>query len=81
MKYRKLRKTLTKEEAQNKIQSTKMMIETLQEAIHTWQNNAPVGIIACVIQSEFGSVQKAIDYNQNKIEWCNQKIKDLTRFL
>jgi hypothetical protein len=81
MKYRKTSKTFTKEEATNKIQSTQMMIETLQEAIDTWKTQAITGIVLCVILAEFGSIEKAIEVNQKKIEWCNERINDLKRFV
>ena len=81
MKYRKTKKTFTTEEAKNKIQSTQMMIEALQEAIDTWKTQEITGIVLCVITSEFGSVEKAIETNQKKIEWCNERIDDLKRFL
>lgn len=80
MKYRKTKKFFTSSEASNKIQCTQMMIETLQEAIDTWQEMPPNGIIACIIASEFGSVEKAIEVNKKKIIWCNARIDDLRQF-
>jgi len=77
MKYRKIKKALTKQEALQKIEIAKMQMQNCQEAIDTWQKEKPVGIIACVIVSEFGSVEKAIEVNTQKINWCNEIINDL----
>ena len=77
MKYRKIKKQLTPLEAKEKIEITKTQIENCQEAIDTWQKEKPVGIVACVITSEFGSVEKAIEANIDKINWCKERINDL----
>ena len=77
MKYRKIKKALTKQEALQKIEIAKMQMQNCQEAIDTWQNEKPVGIVACVITTEFGSVEKAIEHNKQKINWCNERINDL----
>ena len=77
MKYRKIKKQLTPLEAKEKIEITKTQIENCQEAIDTWQKEKPVGIVAYVITTEFGSVEKAIEANIDKINWCKERINDL----
>ncbi len=81
MKYRKIKKELTHIEALQKIEIAKMQMQNCQEAIDSWQNEKPVGIIACVIVSEFGSTENAIEANKQKINWCNERINDLKRFI
>lgn len=81
VRYTKIRKQLTKEQAQEKIIMAQINIQNCQEAIDTWQENKPTGIIACVIESEFGSLEGAIKANKNKIIWCQKRIEDLQRFL
>ncbi len=41
----------------------------------------PTGIIACVIATEFGNLENAIQNNRNKIAWNLERINDLKRFL
>jgi len=81
MKYRKIKKQLTKEEAKNELQKALCNIENLEESIYTWLNEKPTGIIACVIATEFGNLENAIQNNRNKIAWNLERINDLKRFL
>lgn len=79
MQYRKIKKQLTSQEAQNEIEKVLCNIANFQEAILTWQRGVK-GIILCVIEKEFGSVENAIKLNTDKIEWCIKRIEDLKTF-
>ena len=80
MQYRKIKKQLTSQEAQNEIEKVLCNMQNFQEAILSWQNGVS-GIVLCVIEKEFGSVENAIKVNTNKIEWCNKRIDDLKTFI
>lgn len=79
--YRKIRKQLTPEEAREQIQITQIQIDNIKEEIATYHKQPLTGIIAVVIASDYGSLDKAIETLQRKIDWCNEKIKDLQRFV
>jgi len=80
MNYRKIKKQLTSQEAQNEIEKVLCNMQNFQEAILSWQNGVS-GIVLCVIQTEFGSVENAIKVNTDKIEWCIKRIEDLKTFI
>jgi hypothetical protein len=80
MQYRKIKKQLTSQEAQDEIKKVLCNIENFQEAILTWQRGVK-GIILCVIEKEFGSVENAIKLNTDKIEWSIKRIEDLKTFI
>jgi hypothetical protein len=80
MQYRKIKRQLTSQEAQNEIEKVLCNIANFQEAILTWQREVK-GIILCVIEKEFGSVENAIKVNTDKIEWCIKRIEDLKTFI
>ncbi len=80
MNYRKIKKQLTNQEARDEIEKVLCNMQNFQEAILSWQNGAS-GIVLCVIQAEFGSVENAIKVNTDKIEWCIKRIDDLKTFI
>jgi hypothetical protein len=80
MNYRKIKKQLTSQEAQNEIEKVLCNMQNFQEAILTWQRGVK-GIILCVIEKEFGSIENAIKLNTDKIEWCIKRIEDLKTFI
>jgi len=80
MQYRKIKKQLTSQEAQNEIEKVLCNIANFQEAILSWQKGVK-GIILCIIEKEFGSVENAIKINTDKIEWSIKRIEDLKTFI
>ena len=80
-KYRKTRKELTKCEALSSIANAKISIQNSQEFIDTCKSGYINGICLLVAINDFGSIENAIDAEYNKIQWYNDKINDLKRFL
>jgi hypothetical protein len=80
MNYRKIKKQLTSQEARDEIEKVLCNMQNFQEAILSWQNGVS-GIVLCVIEKEFGSVENAIKVNTDKIEWCIKRMEDLKTFI
>jgi hypothetical protein len=81
MKYRKIKKQLTPEEAKEKKEIAEVQIENCIEFIDTLRTKEITGICLIVLQREFSTIENATAKTKLKIEWLQERIKDLQRFL
>lgn len=79
MKYRKIKKNLTKLEALEIKQKVQNEIETCYEFLATI-DNLNNGIISVVLVAEYGNIENAKMHHLKKIQWCKKRLEDLKQY-